>query len=67
MTDNRSVDSKTPKTLRTSKGDNWIKQWFSSITPLFEIGSSIKGTNFGSEFFSLKSSSLWYGKTLLPH
>ena len=27
--------------LRTSKGDYWVKQWFSSIASLFKIGTSL--------------------------
>ena len=33
------------KTIRTSKGDYWIKQWFNSIASLFIIGTSLKGKN----------------------
>ena len=43
--------ARTPKKLRTSKGDYWIKQWFSSIASLFEIGTSIKGKR--EQFFFL--------------
>ena len=31
--------------LRTSKGDYWIKQQFSSNASLFEMGTSLKGKN----------------------
>ena len=34
--------SQNPVKLRTSKGDYWIKQQFSSIEPLFKIGTSLK-------------------------
>ena len=37
--------TRTPRKLRTSNGDSWIKQWFSSIASLFEMGTSIKGKN----------------------
>ena len=33
------------KKLHTSKGDYWIKQWFSSIAPLFKMGTFLKGKN----------------------
>ena len=33
------------KKLRTSKGDYLVKQWFSSIAPLFKSGTSLKGKN----------------------
>ena len=36
---------RTLKKLRTSKGDHWIKQWFSSIASLFKMGTSLKGQN----------------------
>ena len=38
--------TKTLKKLRTSKGDYEIKQWFSSIAPLFKMGTSLKGKNW---------------------
>ena len=41
--------ARTPEKLSTSKGDYWIKQWFSSIAPFFEIGTSIKGKNLLQE------------------
>ena len=31
--------------LRISKGDYWIKQWFTSIATLFIMGTSLKGKN----------------------
>ena len=34
-----------PKKLRTSKGDYWIKQCFSSIVSLFKMGTSLKEKN----------------------
>ena len=37
--------ARTLKKLSTSKGDNWIKQWFSSIAPLYKMGTSVKGKN----------------------
>ena len=37
--------ARTLKKLCTSKGDYWIKQWFSSIAPLFKMGTSLKGKN----------------------
>ena len=46
------------KKLRTPKGDYWIKQWFSSIAYLFEMGTSHKRKEFApkrSEFFSLRA------------
>ena len=45
----------TPKKLRTSKGDYWAKQCFSSIAPLFEMGNSIKGKNLLLEFVPLRA------------
>ena len=33
------------KKIRTSKGDYWIEQRFSSIVSLFKIGTSFKGKN----------------------
>ena len=33
---------RTLKKLRTSKGDYWIKQWFSSIASLYKKGTSLK-------------------------
>ena len=58
--------------LHTSKGDYWIKQWFSSIGSLFKMGTSLKGKNLLPEGaknllpeganLSFMSSSLWYGK-----
>ena len=51
---NNSV-ARTPKKLRTPKGDYWIKQWFSSIASLFKMRTSER-TEFApreSEFFSL--------------
>ena len=42
------------KKLRTSKGDYWIKQRFSSIAPLLKIGTSLKGKNLlpeGASYF----------------
>ena len=56
--------SQDVKKLRTSKGDYWIKQWFSSIASLFIMGTSLKRKEFaprGSELSSFKSSSLWHG------
>ena len=44
--------------LRTSKGDYWIKQWFSSIATLFIMGTSLKGKHLaprGSEIFPLRA------------
>ena len=37
--------ARTLKKVRTSKGDYWIKQWFSSIAPLFKMGTSLNGKN----------------------
>ena len=37
------------KKLRTSKGDHWIQQWFSSISSLFKMGTSLTGKNLLSE------------------
>ena len=37
--------ARTLKRLRTSKGDYWIKQWFSSIASLFKMGTSLRGKN----------------------
>ena len=62
--------ARTLKKLRISKGNYWIKQWFSSIASLFKIGTSLKRKNYaprGSIILSLKSSSLWYRKSHLPH
>ena len=38
------------KKLLISKGDYCIKQWFSTITPLFEMGTSLKGQNLLPEW-----------------
>ena len=35
--------ARTLKRLCTSKGDYWIKQWFSSIASFFKMGTSLKG------------------------
>ena len=40
-----SCDARLLKKLRTSKGDYWIKQWFSSIASLFEMETSLRGKN----------------------
>ena len=53
------------KKLRTSKGDYWVQQWFSSIASLFKIGTSRYGKR--ERIRSFKSSSLWYGKSILLH
>ena len=37
--------ARTLKKLRTSNGDYWINQWFSSIASLFKMGTSLKGKN----------------------
>ena len=37
--------ARTLKKLHTSKGDYWIKQWFSSIAYLFIMGTSLKEKN----------------------
>ena len=37
--------ARTLKKLSTSKGDYWIKQWFSSIAVLFKMGTSLKEKN----------------------
>ena len=41
----KSGVARTFKKLGTSKGDHSIKQCFSTITSLFEIGTSLKGKN----------------------
>ena len=41
--------ARTLKKLHTSKGDSWIKQRFTSIAPLFKIGTSLKGKNLLQE------------------
>ena len=38
--------ARTLKKVRTSKGDYWIKQLFSSIVSLFNMGTSLKGQNY---------------------
>ena len=43
---NNNGIARTLKMLGTSKGDYWIKQWFSSIASLFKMGTSLKGKNF---------------------
>ena len=55
--------------LRTSKGDYWDKKWFSSIASLFKMELLLKKefAPRGSQFFPLKSSSFWYGRSLLSH
>ena len=47
-----ATNARTLKKLRKSKGDDWIKQWFSSIAPLYKMGTQILR---GSEFFPLRS------------
>ena len=37
--------ARTFKKVRTSKGDYWIKQRFSSTAPLFNMGTSLKRKN----------------------
>ena len=37
--------ARTLQKLRTSKGDYCIKQLFSTITPLFKMGTALKGKN----------------------
>ena len=37
--------ARTLKKLCTSNGDYWIKQWYSSITSLFKMGTSLKEKN----------------------
>ena len=57
------------KKLRTSKGDYWIKHWFSSIAPLFKMETSLKGKNFfhgGANSF-LYEQFLIVWKSLLPN
>ena len=56
------------KKLRTSKGDYWIKQRFSSIASLSKMGTSLKGKNLfqREQILYFKSSSLRYGQSLLP-
>ena len=47
------------KYLRKSKGDLSNEQWFSSIAPLFKMGTSITGKNLlplsGGQFFPLRA------------
>ena len=57
-TTKRQIDSngvaRTLKKLRTSKGDYWIKQWFSSSAVLFKMGTSLKEKNLlpkGANYF----------------
>ena len=48
--------ARTLKKLRTSKGDHWIKQLFSSTASLFKIGTSRKGKNsLPEQILSFKS------------
>ena len=57
------------KKLRTSMGDHWIKQWFSSITSLFKLRTSLKGKNLlpeGANSF-LYEQFLIVWKIFLPH
>ena len=37
--------ARTLKKVRTSKGDYWIKKWFSSISSLFKMRTFLKGKN----------------------
>ena len=50
--------ARTLKRLRTSKGDYWMKQWFSSVASLFRMWI-LKGKIFcalrGSKFFPLRA------------
>ena len=41
--------ARTLKNVRISKGDYWIKQWFSSFASLFKMGTSLKGKNLFPE------------------
>ena len=46
--------------LHTSKGDYCIKQWFSTFTSLFKMGTSLKGKNFrGQKFHSSARNYEW--------
>ena len=58
--------ARTLKMLRTSKGDYWIKQSFSSIAPLFkwELLLNERICYQRARILSFKSSSLWYGNPL---
>ena len=50
--------ARMPPKLCTSKGDYWIKQWFSSIVSLFQNGNFSLRKEFaprGSEFFPLRA------------
>ena len=45
MNTNQTSPIERAKKVRTSKGDYLIKQRFSSIASLFEMGTSLKGKN----------------------
>ena len=61
--------ARTLKKIRTSKGDYCIKYWFSTIISLFKLELLLKERirSHRERILSLKSNSLWYEKTLLPH
>ena len=60
--------SQNTEKLHTLKGDYWIKQWLSSIAPLFQMGIALKKRicSQRERILFFKSSSLWYGNSLLP-
>ena len=45
VSNQRQWRSKNTKNVTHIKGAYWIKQWFSSIAPLFKMGASLKGKN----------------------
>ena len=50
--------ARTLKKLRTSKGDYLVKQWLSSVVPLFKMGNFSSRKEFaprGSKFFPLRA------------
>ena len=59
LTINSQWRSQNAENVRTSKGDYWTKQRFSSIASLFKMTTSLKGENLPQRerFLSLMSSS----------
>ena len=45
VSNQRQWRSQNIKKVTHIKADYWIKQWFSSIAPLFKMGASLKGKN----------------------
>ena len=58
--------SQKAEKIRTSKGNYWNKQWFSSIAPLFPNGNFSLRKEFAAKrerILSFKGSCFWYSKT----